>query len=103
VTGPDRRRLHGPADLRNRPDFAELLRALCRQAAGDVHLDLSEMDFVDAWAAAALVEAAAGLSGGDLVLHNPPPSLRRLLEVMGERPGLRLEPTTPWPERSRAT
>ena len=97
MTEPDHQRLRGPADLRNRPDFAELLRALCRQAAGDVHLDLSEMDFVDVWGAAALVEAAAGLAGGELVLHNPPPSLRRLLEVMGGPPGLRLEPTTPWP------
>lgn len=92
MTAPDPRRLPGPADLRTRPDFAELLRALCRQADGDVHLDLSEMDFVDAWGAAALVEAAATLGGGLLVLHNPPPSLRRLLDVLGEHACLRLEP-----------
>lgn len=92
MTAPDPRRLSGPADLRNRPDFAELLRTLCRQAAGDVHLDLSEMDFVDVWAAAALVEAASALAGGELVLHNPPAALRRLLEVLGTQPGLRLDP-----------
>jgi anti-anti-sigma regulatory factor len=86
-------RLRGPADLRTRPDFAELLRALCRNAGGDVHLDLSEMDFVDVWAVSALVEAAGALEAGTLVLHNPPPALRRLLEVLGAG-ALRLEPPT---------
>lgn len=92
MTGPDPRRLHGQADLRSRPDFAELLHALCRQADGDVHLDLSEMDFVDAWGATAMIDAAAALGGGLLVLHNPPASLRRLLDVLGEHPCLRLDP-----------
>ncbi|GGS31786.1 MULTISPECIES: STAS domain-containing protein [Actinokineospora] len=92
MTHADPPRLQGDADLRNRPDFAELLRALCRQAVGDVHLDLSEMDFVDVWGAVALVEAAGALSGGDLVLHNPPAALRRLLDLLGAHPGLRLEP-----------
>ena len=92
VTEPQRPRLTGPADLRTRIDFAELLRALCRQAVGDVHLDLSEMDFVDAWSATALIEAASGLVDGQLVLHNPPAALRRLLGFLGTQPRLRLEP-----------
>ncbi|GAA4296545.1 STAS domain-containing protein [Actinokineospora soli] len=87
-----RPRLTGPADLRNRIDFSELLHALCRQAVGDVHLDLSEMDFVDAWSARALVEAAGSLAAGELVLHNPPAALRRLLGFLGEQPRLRLDP-----------
>ncbi|MGW5054389.1 STAS domain-containing protein [Actinokineospora sp. NPDC004072] len=92
MSRPDPPRLHGDADLRNRPDFAELLRALCRQASGDVHLDLSEMVFVDVWGAVAMVEAAATLAGGELVLHNPPPALRRLLQLLGKHPNLRLDP-----------
>lgn len=88
-------RLTGHADLRTRPDFAELLHALCAQATGDVHLDLAELDFVDVSGAMTLLSAAHALGEGHLVLHNPPASLRRVLHLLGPsvaEAGVRLDP-----------
>ncbi|SDC12102.1 anti-anti-sigma factor [Actinokineospora iranica] len=77
-------RLTGHADLSNRPDFEQLLLALCRQASGDVHLDLAELDFIDVSGVITLLRVARTLpEDSHLVLRNPPPSMRRILEVLG--------------------
>ncbi|GLZ37363.1 STAS domain-containing protein [Actinokineospora sp. NBRC 105648] len=81
---PRQGRLTGHADLRTRPDFEQLLLALCRQAGGDVHLDLAELDFIDVSGVITLLRAAATLPGeSNLVLRNPPASMRRILELLG--------------------
>ncbi|PPK70977.1 STAS domain-containing protein [Actinokineospora auranticolor] len=77
-------RFTGPADLRTRPDFEQLLLALCRQASGDVHLDLAELDFIDVSGVITLLRAAGTLPGDSrLVLRNPPASLHRIVELLG--------------------
>ncbi|WP_035307247.1 STAS domain-containing protein [Actinokineospora inagensis] len=77
-------RLSGQADLRTRPDFEQLLVALCRQATGDVHLDLAELDFIDVSGVITLLRAADTLpESSRLVLRNPPASMRRILELLG--------------------
>ncbi|MCP2268513.1 STAS domain-containing protein [Actinokineospora diospyrosa] len=77
-------RLSGHADLRSRPDFEQLLVALCRQATGDVHLDLAELDFIDVSGVITLLRVADTLPGSSrLVLRNPPESMRRILELLG--------------------
>ncbi|WP_436497723.1 STAS domain-containing protein [Actinokineospora sp. HUAS TT18] len=77
-------RISGHADLTNRPDFEQFLLALCRQAEGDVHLDLAELDFIDISGVITLVRVAESLPAGrHLVLHNPPPAMRRILELLG--------------------
>ncbi|CRK57334.1 Anti-sigma F factor antagonist (spoIIAA-2); Anti-sigma B factor antagonist RsbV [Alloactinosynnema sp. L-07] len=77
-------RISGHADLTNRPDFEEFLVALCRQAEGDVHLDLAELDFIDISGVITLVRVAGSLTDGrHLVLHNPPPAMRRILDLLG--------------------
>ncbi|SDI77575.1 STAS domain-containing protein [Actinokineospora alba] len=77
-------RVSGHADLSTRPDFEEFLLALCRQAEGDVHLDFAELDFIDISGVITVVRAAGSLDEGRfLVLHNPPPSMRRILELLG--------------------
>ncbi|WP_158075618.1 STAS domain-containing protein [Actinokineospora bangkokensis] len=90
---PTRPRLPGHADLTTRPDFEALLSVLCSRAAGDVHLDLGELDFIDVSGVISLLRAAATLpEGSHLVLSNPPEAMRRILEVLnpGPDPGIRL-------------
>lgn len=91
---PQGARVSGHADLSTRPDFEEFLRVLCRQAEGDVHLDFAELDFIDISGVITVVRAAASLGDGrHLVLHNPPPSMRRILELLGPAaslPGVRI-------------
>jgi anti-anti-sigma regulatory factor len=70
------------------PDFEQLLDVLCQRSAGDVHLDLAELDEVDTYGVITLIRAAATLaSGRHLVLHNPPESVRRILAAMGSATG----------------
>lgn len=70
------------------PDFEKLLDVLCRRSAGDVHLDLAELDEVDTYGVITLMRAAATLeSGRHLVLHNPPESVRRILAAVGSATG----------------
>jgi anti-anti-sigma regulatory factor len=91
---PQGARVSGHADLSTRPDFEEFLRVLCRQAAGDVHLDFAELDFIDISGVITVIRAAASLGDGrNLVLHNPPQSMRRILELLAPAaslPGVRI-------------
>ncbi|RLK59164.1 STAS domain-containing protein [Actinokineospora cianjurensis] len=85
---PRQGRLTGHADLRTRPDFEQLLVALCTQATGDVHLDLAELDFIDVSGVITLLRAAGTLPGQSrLVLRNPPESMRRILDLLGPAVG----------------
>lgn len=49
---------------------------------GNVHLELSELSFIDARGTSMLVAVALQLSGGRrIVLHHPPRMLPRILEL----------------------
>jgi len=66
----------------------ELLLALCRGSAGDVHLDLAELDSIDIMSIIALFRGAAVMvAGRQLVLHNAPSKLRSILELVGDALG----------------
>ena len=73
-------RLIGEVDLATAPVLAEALDELVR-GAGDVHLDLAELQFVDVSGASVVVAAAAALGAGrTLVLHRPPEVLNQILD-----------------------
>ncbi|GAA2155107.1 hypothetical protein GCM10009760_54760 [Kitasatospora kazusensis] len=76
-------RLVGHADLDSRPDLTVALGALVRLPGAAVHLDLTGTDFLDVDALAQLVRTAGILrsEGRRLVLHQPPPSLLRAVEM----------------------
>ncbi|MFI5764930.1 STAS domain-containing protein [Streptomyces sp. NPDC051563] len=76
-------RLSGSCDLDTRQCLTAALGALTAMPGPVVHLDLSAVVFLDADAVAALVRAAAALSGQGrrLLLHDPPYSLRRVVEM----------------------
>ncbi|QES46953.1 hypothetical protein DEJ50_02885 [Streptomyces venezuelae] len=76
-------RLSGSCDLDTRPILCAALGAVTRIPGQVVHLDLSAVVHVDPAAVAALVQATATVTGQGrrLLLHHPPYSLRRLVEM----------------------
>jgi anti-anti-sigma factor len=73
----------GEVDLATREQFkAALARTL--GSYGDTVLDLSGVTFMDTHAVTAVVHCANRLfaEGGRLVIYRPPPSLRRIFELL---------------------
>ncbi|MGW5849092.1 STAS domain-containing protein [Streptomyces sp. NPDC055254] len=76
-------RLSGSCDLDSRNELSAALGTLTGMPGPVVHLDLSAVAFLDPAAVAALVGAAADLNGQGrrLLLHDPPYSLRKVVEM----------------------
>ncbi|MCY0930099.1 STAS domain-containing protein [Streptomyces sp. H27-H1] len=76
-------RLSGSCDLDTRHCLSSALGAVTAIPGPVVHLDLSAVLFLDTAAVAALVRAAAALNGQGrrLLLHDPPYSLRKVVEM----------------------
>lgn len=76
-------RLSGSCDLDTRPVLRAALGVVTRIPGPVVHLDLSAVAFLDTAAVAALVQANATVTGQGrrLLLHHPPYSLRKLVEM----------------------
>lgn len=74
----------GDIDLVAQPVWQQVLDELVSCDAEVVHLDLGGLDFVDVRGATRLVDAARRLAadGRRLVVHQPPASLRRVLEIL---------------------
>jgi len=80
----------GVIDLFNVDSFARTLRASLA-GEGDLHIDLSRLEFCDVSGIRVLVSAAERLDGQRrLVLHGLPPQLRTVMTVVGwaDLPGL---------------
>ncbi|MER6251563.1 STAS domain-containing protein [Streptomyces sp. NPDC001584] len=75
--------LSGSCDLDTRPILRAALGVVTRIPGPVVHLDLSAVAFLDTAAVAALVQANATVTGQGrrLLLHHPPYSLRKLVEM----------------------
>ncbi|MEV6557455.1 STAS domain-containing protein [Nocardia sp. NPDC051756] len=70
----------GQVDLATHDDWETALAEL--PAAPDVHLELSELTFIDTHGTLILVEATnQAAKGRRVVLHNPPVALVRILEL----------------------
>ncbi|MGW6983802.1 STAS domain-containing protein [Streptomyces sp. NPDC054932] len=78
--------LSGDCDLDTRPILNAALGVVTRIPGPVVHLDLSSVAFLDAAAVAALVQANATVAGQGrrLLLHHPPYSLRKVVEMFPE-------------------
>ncbi|MCX4775646.1 STAS domain-containing protein [Streptomyces sp. NBC_01264] len=76
-------RLSGSCDLDSRQCLSAALGVVTAIPGPVVHLDLSAVIFLDAAAVAALVRASAALGGQGrrLLLHDPPYSLRKVVEM----------------------
>ncbi|MEU9182732.1 STAS domain-containing protein [Streptomyces sp. NPDC048550] len=75
--------LSGSCDLDTRPILCAALGVVTRIPGPVVHLDLSAVSFLDTAAVAALLQAAATVTrqGRRLLLHHPPYSLRKVVEL----------------------
>lgn len=75
--------LSGSCDLDTRPILCAALGVVVRIPGPVVHLDLSAVAFLDTAAVAALVQATAAVAGQGrrLLLHHPPYSLRKVVEM----------------------
>ncbi|MEU4359788.1 STAS domain-containing protein [Streptomyces virginiae] len=76
-------RLSGSCDLDTRQALSSALGVVAGMPGAVVHLDLSTVRFFDAASVAELVRASAALSGQGrrLLLHDPPYSLRKVVEM----------------------
>lgn len=74
-------RVRGEVDLSTVSELATALEGVAER--GDVLLDLSQLDFIDASGLRALVQADRRLrhEGHRLVISEPPPMALRLLEI----------------------
>ncbi|MBT2449766.1 STAS domain-containing protein [Streptomyces sp. ISL-43] len=76
-------RLSGSCDVDTRQALSAALGVVTAMPGLVVHLDLSAVSFLDTAAVAALVRASAALNGQGrcLLLHDPPYSLRKVVEM----------------------
>jgi anti-anti-sigma regulatory factor len=75
-------RLAGEVGLATRPVWTDVLATGVRTCRSEYALELSEVVFVDVAGAEALAAAAGRLeTGRRFVLHNPPRTLGRVLEM----------------------
>jgi anti-anti-sigma factor len=86
-------RVAGAVDLTTSGALASTLRLAANWPSPDLHIDLSELEFIDVAGVRTIVRAAATLgSGRQLVVERLAPALRRVFELAGwdHAPGLRL-------------
>jgi anti-anti-sigma factor len=87
---PEGLRISGVIDHYNVDSFARSLNASL-EGEGDLHIDLSQLEFCDVSGIRALVAAAEHLNGGRrLVLHGLPVQLQTVMAAVGwtDMPGL---------------
>jgi anti-anti-sigma factor len=85
-------KLSGEVDISNAPDLAASISS-CMREAQDIHIDLSDLEFIDGAGVRVLIQAANRLSKGRrIVLWSAPGFFKRLLDVLkvDETWGLRL-------------
>jgi anti-sigma B factor antagonist len=96
VTTDEGFRLRGELDMATAGDLSELLKTAVERTDPLV-LDLSEVSFMDSSGLRALLEGA-GLpkESGPLVILDPSPQVRRVLDISipGGMPGLEVRPAT---------
>ncbi|MEV5309426.1 STAS domain-containing protein [Streptomyces sp. NPDC052610] len=74
-------RAAGEVGLTTHAIWERALHRAVRDGEGMCHLELAAVTFVDVAGAGALVAAAGRLADERMVLHRPPPALRRTLEL----------------------
>jgi anti-anti-sigma factor len=86
--------LHGEIDIDNADLFGEILRAATGTGNRVLWLDLADVSFIDAAAYHRLEQDTADFreAGGNLLLVAPPPSVERILRLLGidDLPGIAL-------------
>ncbi|MEU6095126.1 STAS domain-containing protein [Streptomyces sp. NPDC047079] len=80
-------RVVGEVTLHTRHTWREALGLLARHRGAPLHVELSEVAFIDVAGVTDLVTAARSLPEGQrIVVHRPPPQMARVLDIFW--PGL---------------
>ena len=91
-------RLDGELDMATADGLIDLLRATA-DSDDPIVLDFSGVQFMDSSGLRALLQAAGSEDCGPVVVKDPSPQVRRLLEISIPEgvPGLRVRPASPAP------
>jgi anti-sigma B factor antagonist len=85
--------LSGELDVASSQGFTEELIRLIDGGTTELVIDLTRLDFIDSTGLSAILQANRKLDGkGQLVLREPTPLVRQVLEVTGLTGALRIEP-----------
>jgi anti-sigma B factor antagonist len=95
---------HGELDLATASALDEALSECDADEGACVMVDLADVPFIDAAGLRVLIEARRQRVelGGELVIARPSRQVSRLLEIAGERTGLRVAPDPDEPRRFAA-
>lgn len=86
-------RLAGELDLAAAPRLTEALLDFASADGGELHLDLTEVSFLDSSGLRVILALARSRGGtGSVVLLDPPAAIMRILEIAGidEHPGIEI-------------
>jgi anti-sigma B factor antagonist len=85
--------LSGELDVASSPALSEELIQLIARGSTDLVIDLGSLDFIDSTGLSAILKVNKSLEGkGQLVLREPTPMVRQVLEITGLTGALRIEP-----------
>jgi anti-anti-sigma regulatory factor len=84
-------RLEGEADFTVQPQIREALTAL--PPAAEIHLDLAGLDFIDTGCTRELIALTWQPPHPRLILHDPPPSLLRIIGLLWPEANVEFDPS----------
>jgi anti-anti-sigma regulatory factor len=82
-------RLAGDVDISSVDVIHSAIAAL-PAGATEIHLEVAELEFIDVSAVRELVALTSAPSGPQLILHDPPPVLQRLIDLIWPTSNTRL-------------
>jgi anti-sigma B factor antagonist len=87
-------RIEGEIEFATAPRLRATLLDLAQDGAAPVVVDLAQVTFLDSAGISLLIQAKKRLASGesDLVLRDPQPHIRRVLEISGVTELFRIEP-----------
>ncbi len=84
--------LRGELDVASSQGLSDELVGLIEAGATDLVIDLAELAFIDSTGLSAILRANRKLERGHLLLREPSPMVRQVLEITGLTGSLRIEP-----------
>lgn len=84
--------LSGELDVASSPGLSDELVELIDAGATELVIDLANLAFIDSTGLSAILRANRKLEKGHLVLREPTPMVRQVLEITGLTGALRIEP-----------
>jgi anti-sigma B factor antagonist len=84
--------LHGELDVAASQGLSDELAGLIDSGTTDLIIDLAKLAFIDSTGLSAILRANRKLEKGHLLLREPTPMVRQVLEITGLTGALRIEP-----------